>query len=80
MSKVSAEKKKNKFEPITLTITIENRDELVEMFNRMRITSFDLKTALGDGSYVEVDSFDTSSIDMRIYSELYDYVEELTEK
>lgn len=49
------EQEKLAFQPIVLTITLENRDDLIDLFNRTRITNDDLYRILKEGSYIDVD-------------------------
>ena len=53
--KVDLKSKKKEFEPIEITITIESEDELIDFFNRSRLTAEDLYRAFEDGDYDDID-------------------------
>lgn len=72
--KVDTKSKQKEFEPIEVTITIESEDELIDFFNRSRITSGDLYSTLVDKDYVDIDypsdKLDSSQ-NMILYSKLH---------
>lgn len=53
--KVNIKSKQRVFEPIEITISIESKDELIDFFNRSRITLGDLYSTLVDKDYVDID-------------------------
>lgn len=72
MAKVEVNRVEEEFNPITLTITIESRDELLNLFNRVRVSNGDLHSAMKE--YVDVDTSDNIELSMGIYNKLYNYV------
>lgn len=71
--KVELLDEKEEFKPITLTITLESKDEAINLFNRVRLSSFDVIKTMEEGNYEDIDypsnrSEDTS---IRLYNTLH---------
>ena len=78
--KVDVKSKQREFESIEVTITIESKDELIDLFNRSRITTEDIYRTFVDKNYVDID-YPSSKIDtsknMILYGKLHTLMKKL---